>query len=341
MTVVRRDFDILARTLEQWLAPRLSDSVAVTGIVAPNGGFSSETYLIDAFLGAGRPARWVLRIQATKVQVYEDPAVEKQYRIMQALQRIGDVPVPHPLWFEGDSSVLGSPFFLMERIEGQAPPEEYHREGVLAEATPAVRETMWRDSIRTMARIHQTDTAPFAFLDDKSLGPCGIDQELARWDRFRVWTDLPGVDILDRGRRWLEDHRPAPTRAGLSWGDARLNNFLFRDNRCVAVLDWETASLGGGEYDLGWWLYFDRATSIGIGMERAEGLGDRAATIALWEAEIGRKAQAMEWHEFFAAWRFGWIVQRAFSLFEAAGIPIPVNSNPAVRRMEELLGEGS
>lgn len=338
-----RDEQELGRTLTRWLTSRVDGDVAVTRIAAPGGGSSSETFLIDATITGPDEARrvnWVLRIEPTGFQVYQDAAVEKQFRVMELLGRISDVPVPATLWYESDPSLLGSPFFLMERVAGEAPPNDYHSSGVLAEATPAAREAMWRDGVRMLTRIHKLDPVPFAFLGRPDLGPTGFEQEIARWDRYREWTGLAAVDVLDRGRRWLDDNRPAPTPPGLAWGDARLGNFLFRDNACVSVLDWETASLGGAESDLGWWLYYDHVIAEGSGIPRLDGVGDRAATIALWEQEMGRKAQAIEWHEAFATWRFAWISERALALAEAAGIPMPIgrgHNNPAVRRMGELI----
>ena len=70
------------------------------------------------------------------------------------------------------------------------------------------------------------------------------------------------------------------------------------------------------------------------------GIGGREATIAAWESFAGRKAEAMEWHEAFATWRFAIISERAIALTEAAGQKLPVSSgdgNPAVVRLAQLI----
>src|SRR3546814_15445536 len=94
---------------------------------------------------------------------------------------------------------------------------------------------------------------------------------------------------------------------------------LVAQGRCPALLAWEPASLGGGDGDLGWWLFYDRMVSATADVPRLDGLPDAAATLALWEAAAGRRAEAMEWHLVFAGYRFALISERARALALAAG----------------------
>ena len=328
-----------------WLRERLpaASNIELPPLERPEGGASSETLLIEPQIteaGRVRTERWVLRIQATGFQVYQDPAVERQFKTLVALTQATDVPAPRALWYEDDPSILGAPFFVMERVEGRAPDQMYHSAGVLAEATPAAREAMWLSGVETLARIHRAPVEPFAFLERPALGATGLDQEIAAWEAYRLWAKTPAHPTLERARRWLADHAPARRGTGLAWGDARLGNLMFRDDACVAVLDWETVSLGGAETDLGWWLYYDWSITEGAGVPRLEGLGGPEQTLAVWEGFVGRKAEAMEWHEAFATYRFAIISERAIALTEAAGGRLPVTSgdgNPAVRRLAQLI----
>ena len=253
---------------------------------------------------------------------------------------IGRVPVPQVHYFEPDPAILGAPFFVMERVEGAVPPEAHHSSGLLAEATPAARETMWLGAIEAMANIHTLDPAPFAFLERPDRGATGLDQELAAWDAYRRWAGIPSHPMIDRGRRWLDDHMPAKRPTGLAWGDARMGNIVFRDDRVAAILDWETVSLGGAETDLGWWLYYEQAITVGAGIPRLDGIGGRDETIAAWEHFAGRKAEAMEWHEVFAAWRFAMIYERAVLLNDAMGVAHDRrggDANPAIMTLGRLM----
>jgi len=332
--------------MASWLRARLpdADTVELPALGVAEGGSSSETLFLDPVItrgGAARQEHWVLRIQATGYQVYQDPSVERQYRVMAAVEREARAPVPRMLWMEPDPAVHGAPFFVMERIDGTVPHERYHSHGLFVAATAAEREAMWLSGIAAMAAVHATDPAEVAFLDRPNLGPGGLDREIAVWDEYVRWAKIAEHPVLARARGWLDEHLPTDRPTGLAWGDARLGNMIFRDNRCVAVLDWETASLGGAETDLGWWLYYDWWITEGTGVARLEGIGDGPATLAAWERFAGRPAQAMEWQEMFGTYRFAIISERAIALTAAAGGSMPVgggDANPAIVRLRQLLG---
>ena len=71
----------------------------------------------------------------------------------------------------------------------------------------------------------------------------------------------------------------APGRVALNWGDARLPNLIFRDDRVAAVLDWEMAFLGDPEADLAWWLFLDWQGCDGYGIPRLDGFPSREQTV--------------------------------------------------------------
>lgn len=341
-----RDLDATAHALREWLHARLPEAEVITVPTPerPGAGGSSDTLLIEPVIREGgkeRRERWVLRIEPTGHRVYLDQSVERQFRVMQALGALGTVPVPRPFWFEPDSAVLGAPFFLMERVEGQIPSDFMHSQGLLVELAPAAREALWLEAVRTMATIHATPVEPFRFLARPERGASGLDQEIALWDEYARWSGAPVRPEQERARRWLEDNRPARQPDGLAWGDARIGNMVFRDGRCVAVLDWETVSLMGAESDLGWWMFFDWMMCEGWGVPRLEGIGDGAALVKAWESISGRRAEHMEWHEVFATWRFSLISDRARLLMRQRGQadPLPADApTPHARRLEMLVG---
>jgi aminoglycoside phosphotransferase (APT) family kinase protein len=260
---------------------------------------------------------------------------------MDLVGRAGAAPVPAMLWFEADPDILGAPFFVMDRVDGTVPDERYHSRGVLFDASPADRQAMWLSGIEAMAAVHRTPLDGTDFLARPALGATGLDQEIAVWDAYLAWANIPDHPTLLRARRWLADHVPAQRPTGLAWGDARLGNMVFRDNGCRGVLDWETASLAGAETDLGWWLYYDWWITEGTGVPRLDGIGDRDDTIRAWEQFAGRRADAMDWHEMFGTYRFAIISERAVALMAAAGSGIAVgggDANPAIERLRQLLG---
>jgi aminoglycoside phosphotransferase (APT) family kinase protein len=114
---------------------------------------------------------------------------------------------------------------------------------------------------------------------------------------------------------------------------------IFRDGRCVAVLDWEMATLGPAEMDLGWFLFMDRHHSEGIETPRLAGLGDRAATIARWETQVGRSAEHVAFWEAFTAWRFAVIMVRVGQQMQSIGVLPADSSFPADNTASRLLAK--
>jgi aminoglycoside phosphotransferase (APT) family kinase protein len=247
------------------------------------------------------------------------------------------------LWFEPDAAVLGAPFFIMRCVEGVLPHQMEHTHGLFTEITAAEREAIWRSGVETLARLHAVDVEPFRFLWRPELGPTGLDQEIADWDAYSRWSGAPLRPMQEKALQWLHDHEPAHRPTGLAWGDARLGNMIFRDLACVAVIDWETVSLGGPEMDLAWWNFNEWLYTEGLcGAPMLEGVGDAAATVAAWEQLSGRKARDMHWHDVFATWRFSRIVDRHLLLQgEVSGDEATMvgESNPIMGRLGRLLAE--
>ena len=84
----------------------------------------------------------------------------------------------------------------------------------------------------------------------------------------------------------------------LVWGEHGVGNMIFGgDRRLAAVIDWELASIGPPEIDVGHWLFFDRFATDAVGVEPLPGWPDRAETIARYEERSGRALGDLEWFE--------------------------------------------
>jgi aminoglycoside phosphotransferase (APT) family kinase protein len=246
------------------------------------------------------------------------------------------------LWYEEDKSILGESFFLMERVHGTVPRDLFHSDsdGLFARSAPAEREAMWLSAVKAMAGIHVVNAQDYAFLDRPQWGRTALDQEMAIWDSYSRWSGAALQPIQVRARLWLDDNKPTAVPQSLAWGDARLGNMIFRDNACVAVLDWETVSLCCAEADLGWWLFYDWYASDGLGQgaPRLEGVPTAAATLKFWEDLTGRKAKNIEWFVVFATWRFSMICDRAVSLSRIRGPEIVLpDPNPVLLYLERSI----
>jgi aminoglycoside phosphotransferase (APT) family kinase protein len=340
LTPLLREPTTLAQALLPWLEDRLSGARVELGTARQaDGGGSSETYFLDAkVLGAecARHESWVLRVQASSHQIYQDPAVERQFRVMGRLRAAGAPPVPKVRWYEPDTSVIGAPFYLMDKVEGHVPSALYHSDPWLAALPPSRRNALWLSAIEAMAGVHYAPISDFGFLAFGT-AESGLDQELGRWDSYAEWAGLSLRPTQARARDALGSDRPREEVAGVAWGDARLSNMIFLSDRCAAVIDFETASLGGAETDLGWWLFYDWMVSEGSGTPRLDGFGDRQDFLCTWESFAGRPARDMAWHELFATWRYSLVSDRARQLAAARDPSIRDRPSLSAQRLEMLL----
>ena len=338
-----RDLDELASTLATWLSARLPDAqdIKITNLSYPLGaGMSHETILFDAeWIEAGAPKSqgMVVRIKPTNSLVYCDDLFDQQYRLIQLMHAGSAVRVAKPLWFEADGSILGAPFFVMEKVAGRVtvsyPP--YSKSGWLVETAPADRRRLWESAVQQLAAIQTVPVSDAGFLALPG-GSDGFDQEVDRWRRFMHWVDPKGErsflkETFDR----LLAMAPANRPEGIVWGDARIGNMMIgADFQVAAVMDWEQPGLGGALHDLGWWLQCDYNQTIGQGIAPLEGMGSRDETIKLW-SEVSRKSAAdIAWYEAFASFKMECLAVRMIALRE---MPASVVNAESGRRTSDLL----
>lgn len=349
-----RVLDLEARQakLQAWLGTRLpqGQEVSITPLQRASAGFSNETYAFDLRWreeGHERELALIVRWPPMASPIFPEYDMSLQFRVMQCLEGSG-VPVPAVYWCEEDPSVLGAPFYVMERVEGAIPSDlapSYHGAGILWEATPEGRAQMWWRAVEAMAEIHSVDwqRLDLAFLSVPSGGTDPLDRQIALYERWLAWSTSEPAPVLRAGFEWVKQHRFEPRRSSLCWGDAKISNLIFRNGEVVAVLDWEMAHLGDPEADLAWFLILDQETCATYGVPRLAGLPGREETVRYYERRTGRKVENLLYHEVFAALGSAVIiVQVAQSAVEAGYEGFPpdfATSNSAVRRLVELLDQ--
>ncbi|HSV46141.1 MAG TPA: phosphotransferase family protein [Ramlibacter sp.] len=228
------DFDV-AR-LDDYLRGALGAGAAPLEVRRTEGGMSNPTYFL-------RQGDWqaVLRKQPGGVVMPSAHAIDREWRVLAALQHT-DVPVPKPLHYCDDRGPLGTPFYLMERLEGRV----FHEF-----ATPGLerseRAALFDSMVSTMAAIHRLDVAALGLGDYGRAGNY-FARQLKRWSeqwaKFRRGPD--DNPDLDRMVTWLGERVPESELQTLCHGDFRIGNMMFHatEPRVIGVLDWELSTLG-------------------------------------------------------------------------------------------------
>ena len=348
--------DQAAEALGRWLGDRIigARSVQVDGFTMPKSGYSAETLMVDAVVTAADGAstqRFVLRRETPDPPIYPtqapglDVEIAIQYRAMHSIATHSSVPIAPLIGYESDPSVMGAPFFVMGFIEGQVPIENpsYLREGFFHDATAADRRRLIERGLRVMADVHRIDwrRADLDWLNPPGTTP-GTARQLAIWEHYsRRELGNRTHPILDRGLDWLHRHLPADRGVSVAWGDPRPGNMIWRDFHCVCATDFEAVALAPPEFDLGWWLMFDRWSHESMGLAHLPGEPSRDEQREIYATALGRDVGDTHYYEVLAAARYCAIVVRVMNRTVARG-QLPADNtiwldNPSTRCLEELL----
>ena len=336
MTQREVDLSDMQTKLTAWIQTKMPEAknLSVSGLHKPGMGLSSETHLFDMEweeAGQSKSTGVVLRSAPRSRGVFPEYDLGLQFRIMKTLKDNTDVPVAEMLWSEEDPSVLGVPFFLMIKLEGDVPQDypSYHGTGMYFEATPEIRRKMWWGSLDAMVKLHKVDWRHLGldFVGAPGAGTDPVDRQLAYWERHLNWVkDHPqeAHPTMEATLAWLKENRYEPERVTLCWGDARIGNTLYSrpDRNVLAIMDWEMAFIGDPEADLAWFFTLDKQFSKGYGLPSLEGTPTDEEVVRRYEELTGWKAKNLFYNKVLATFRFGMTVIASMKNMRDKGIPI-------------------
>lgn len=226
--------------LAEHLQPLLPGEWGRLDLAAFVGGQSNPTYLLRA-----GDAQYVLRKQPTGKLLPSAHAVDREFRIMQALGAT-DVPVPRMRHFCTDAKVIGTPFYVMEHVQGRV-----LKDLLLPELAPHQRAGIYDAMSQTLARLHAVDYAACGLGDYGRPGNY-FRRQIDRWSRQYRASVLEPIAAMDRLMQELPGIAPQDERSSIVHGDFRLENLVYHPTEPIvlAVLDWELSTLGHPLADL-------------------------------------------------------------------------------------------
>lgn len=316
-----RDPEVLRGRLEQWLGA-VVDAVDGPTVGALSGtdanGMSSDTVMFDASWTDGngdtRAESLVARIapDLDDVPVFPWYDMPGQFDTIRLVHELTGVPVPEPRWCETDHAAIGAPFFVMNRVDGEIPPDvlPYPFGGNwLFDADAADQRRLQETTVEAIATLHAIDDAPsrFPWLERTETGDSRLRRHVAH---TRAWYDVVAAEgaqspLVERAFAWIDSHWPAhESEPVLCWGDARIGNVIYSDFSPAALLDWEMAGLGPRELDVAWLVcghlvFQDLATALGLpGMPDFLRPDDVASH---YQSLTGYEIRDLEWHLTYAA----------------------------------------
>lgn len=292
---VARDADELARRLGAFFDARWDRAGhVVRELRRLSGGASRETWSLDlARPDSSVPPRPLVlqRVRAGALSASFSMVGEEQ--LLRAAHAAG-VPVAPAVASSDDASVIGAPFVVVERVEGETIARRILRDEAFAPA----RAVLVEQAAAALAAIHALP--PTAVPSLRADEPIGQLRSLLDW----LGETDPAFELAFR---WLAANRPPPARearAAIVHGDFRLGNLVVGPDGLRAVLDWELAHLGDPMEDLGWFCV--RAWRFGEPAPVA-GLGDYDRFFTAYEAAGGVPVDAgvVRWWEVLGTLRWG------------------------------------
>jgi aminoglycoside phosphotransferase (APT) family kinase protein len=315
MAIARqRDPEAVRVGLEDWLRE------PVGAISRPSStGLPSEIYFFDTANGP-----LVARLAPDGEGLFPAYDLAMQAQVMQALRAHDVVPVPRIIAYVDDARWLGAPFLVMQRAEGRLPANDppFTLVGWVHDASPDRQRALQDQFLDVCARIHRADWRALG-LGEVAARPGGtsLRSEVAWWsDYLEFAAEGSPSGLLSEARSWCTEHIPAhEPEPSLCWGNVRIPNVVFDvDDHPSAVLDWEMASIGPAELDIGWYLVTHAMTAGTSG--DLPGFRPRAELLRRYEAQLGRELHDLAWYEAWAAFRSAAITVRLTVLLHDHGL---------------------
>lgn len=236
--MTRPEFDPGA--LDRALKARLPALEGLPSMERISGGQSNPTFFVTY---ANRAL--VLRKKPPGALLPSAHAIDREFRVISALGGT-DVPVPEALFYEPDAGLIGTPFYVMERLEGRI----FH-DCTIPGVPPVDRAAMYASIAATLAALHNVRPAAVGLADFGRPGDY-FARQIARWSRQWRENRTREDAAMEALIAWLPAHIPPGEVTGIVHGDFRVGNLMFHptEPRVIAILDWELATLGHPLADL-------------------------------------------------------------------------------------------
>ena len=220
-------------------------------------GWSHEIYVFYAnWQEDGRELRrgFCLRKDPGAGLLRELSSLKDQYQVLQALESTA-APTPKVYWYEDDPVLLGGPFFIMEKVEGEAT-NPWSRAGKQIYAEAAKRGKLPRSFVEALASLHNLDwrAAGLDFLGVPGPGKDFALREVAKWESLIRQSLRKPEPVLTEVLMWLKANAPAVQRLAFVHGAYRTGNLMIKDDAVAAIIDWELQVIGDPMYDVAYVL---------------------------------------------------------------------------------------
>ncbi|KAM4709179.1 acyl-CoA dehydrogenase family member 10 [Discoglossus pictus] len=212
------------------------------------GGNSSDPMILRQFSHGQSNPTYYVQFGGKQLVLRKKPpgkllpaahAVEREYRVMKALGESG-VPVPKMISLCEDSSIIGTPFYLMEYFTGRI-----FKDPSLPGMEARDRQAVYTAMSEVLCKIHSVDIKA-AGLEDYGKHDAYIQRQVKIWTKQYRSSETKAIPAMERLIEWLPQHLPTDQKTSVVHGDFRLDNLVFHHDKLevLGILDWELSTLG-------------------------------------------------------------------------------------------------
>ncbi|WP_050401540.1 phosphotransferase family protein [Bradyrhizobium embrapense] len=299
--------NVVQTALAQHLSRISGSRTEITSFGRKSSGFSWITYAFVARSAADGDRKLILRVGPPN-GLFAPYSVLPQVHALQSLAGSG-VPVPALVSSEQHGAEIGFPFFICTHVEGEVPAP-----WAASEFDPDRKRAIARQFVEILASLHRIDKGTTPFASMQLGGERAEVRAIAGWRASLARPTARYYPLLDWGGRWLENNCPQPPCRTIVHGDYRIGNFIERNGRITAILDWELAHLGDPHEDLAWAMM----PTFNAGSRRLYGVLERAEVIDLYQRASGIAVsdKSLAFYEAYALYQAAAIQMCAVRAFE-------------------------
>ena len=337
LTPVREEdaFDI--EQVHRWLSNFISE-VSAPEVMQFRSGASNLTYLLKY-----PKQELVLRRPPIGKKAVSAHDMKREFSIQSKLKPVFGL-VPRMIALCDDPSIIGSDFYVMERIKG-----EIFRRDVPATLAQEDISIMASSLVSGLAQLHSVDAT---VLSELNKGTGYVARQVTGWSkRYRdaLTDDVPdGESVM----HWLDSNQPQDIDSCIIHGDWRIDNLVFdlTEKKLVGVLDWELATVGDPLMDLGsalaYWVDRDdepNFASLRRQPSHLPGMPTRREFIEKYLKLSGRRCDDFTFYEVFGLFRLAVIIQQIWARYRSGQTSNPafagfgVGVNIIINRAQELI----
>lgn len=306
-----------AVVVEQFVKTQRPDVQGACRITQFPGGASNLTYLLEF-----ENTSFVLRRPPFGTKAKSAHDMGREFRVMQKLKPIYPY-VPSMIAASEDESILGSPFYIMERLRGFIPRADLPKE---LNFTPEQNRAICHEFIDKLVELHRVDYQK-AGLSDLGKPDGYVTRQIDGWSQRFIAARTENVPDFAGVRLWLQDHKPNQLRCCVIHNDYRFDNIVFdleEPTRAIGVLDWEMATLGDPLMDLGNSLAYWVEAGDDPFMQKMRrqpthlpGMLTRQELISLYLQKMDLPVMDFRWYRVYGLFRLAVIAQQIYFRFAA------------------------